>query len=261
VYTEHNLIERYHPATRLAARATWRLQSHVIAVSGEVGASVTRNLGAHIPLSIVANGVPLDRFTPRADAGGSAKAELGIEREAPVVGTVAVFLKKKRLDLWLDVARQLREALPQTKFLLVGDGPLRHEVEAKARELGLANHLLMPGLQRDVRPYLAAMDAYLMSSDFEGLPIALLEAMASGLTAVVPGVGGIAEVVEHERSGFIAPRGDTAALLRHVRQVLEASDEQRARWGAAARDQIAQGFSNTRMMREIERVYTDVARG
>jgi glycosyltransferase involved in cell wall biosynthesis len=258
VYTEHNLLERYHPATRLAARATWRLQRHVIAVSSEVGASIERHLGKRVPISVISNGVSLERFAPDELGRAKARAQLDLPPAGAVVGAVAVFRKQKRLDLWLEVASAVLAQRPDAKFLLVGDGPLRSEVVAQARSLGLEKALVLPGLQADVRPYLAAMDAYLMTSDFEGLPIALLEAMASGVTPVVTDAGGIGEVVEHGRSGFVSARGDKQAIIAALSQVLAATPEQRRSWGTAARQRVATAFSTARMMSQIEQVYLDV---
>jgi glycosyltransferase involved in cell wall biosynthesis len=103
------------------------------------------------------------------------------------------------------------------------------------------------------------MDAYLMTSDFEGLPIALLEAMASGLTPVTTDAGGIPEVIEHGTSGFVVPRGDVPAIRQALTRVLDAEPGQRSAWGDAARQRVVQRFSTARMMRQIEQVYVDVS--
>jgi L-malate glycosyltransferase len=258
IYTEHNLIERYHPGTRIAAKATWRMQRHVIAVSGEVANSVKRHLGDAVPVTVVSNGVSLERFASSAALRTEARARLGIDAATPVVGTVAVFRKQKRLDLWLEVARRQLTARPDAKFLLVGDGPLRGELVDRSRALGIERAIIMPGLQPDVRPYLAAMDAYLMTSDFEGLPIALLEAMASGLTPVVTAAGGIAELIENGKSGFVLARGDVPAITEALGRVILTDSAERAAWGAAAQRRVAAEYSTGRMMRQIEQVYEDV---
>lgn len=260
VYTEHNLIERYHPATRLAARLTWRMQRHVIAVSTEVGASVGRHLGDRIPLTVIPNAVSVERFATTHAGRSAARSKLNLPDGAPVIGTVAVFRKQKRLDLWLNVAREILTVRPDARFLLIGDGPLRAEVEEQARALGLQHALHLPGLQTDVRPYLAAMDAYLMTSDFEGLPLALLEAMASRLTPVATAVGGIKEVIESGKNGFLLPQGDTAGLVKALQHVLDADACQRRAWGDDARTRVTERFSTARLMRQTERVYADVIR-
>lgn len=259
VYTEHNSQERYHPATRLAASATWRLQRQVIAVSAEVKQSIVRRFGERVPVRVVRNGVSLERFARSKQPGFELRARLGIAEDAVVIGTVAVFRKQKRLDLWLTAASSVLRAQPTARFILVGDGPLRAEVEAQIQELGLSEKVLLPGLQADVIPYLTAMDIYLMSSDFEGVPIALLEAMAMELPPVVTDAGGIPEVIERDVSGFVLPRGDAGGLAAALIQLIADGPERRAAYGKSARARVAAEFSTARMMAEIEEVYRDAS--
>ncbi|HKY37045.1 MAG TPA: glycosyltransferase [Polyangiaceae bacterium] len=259
VYTEHNAIERYHTATRLAARATWRLQRRVIAVSSDVAASISRAFGGAVPVQVVLNGVSLDRFV-RGDFDGDrdrVRRELGIAPEHVVIGSVAVFRKQKRLDLWLEVARRVLDETPHARFLLVGDGPERQLVERRVSELGLSGRVLLPGLQTDVRPYLAAMDVYLMTSDFEGVPLALLEAMAMQLTPVVTDAGGMPEMIQSGTNGIVLPRGDVASLAREVQALLAGGADRRHGYGEAARQRVRDRFSTRRMMSEIEQIYSD----
>ncbi|HXK17609.1 MAG TPA: glycosyltransferase [Polyangiaceae bacterium] len=260
VYTEHNAIERYHTATQLAARATWRLQRRVIAVSADVGASIGRAFGDAVPVQVVLNGVSLDRFVRSDFDREGVRRGLGIEPDSLVIGSVAVFRKQKRLDLWLEVARRVLDQAPGARFLLVGDGQERALVERRISELGLSGRVILPGLQADVRPFLAAMDLYLMTSDFEGVPIALLEAMAMQLTPVVTDAGGIPEMIQSGTHGIIRPRGDVAGLAREILDLL-GDGERRQRYGTAARQRVQEHFSTRRMMSEIEQVYRDAVAG
>lgn len=259
VYTEHNLQRRYHPATRLANRLTWRLQDAAVAVSGEVARSIADHLPSSVPVHLVRNGIEVPP-PPEEETVRALRRDLGLPAEAPVVGTVAVLRRQKRLDLWLRAAARLLELQPDARFLVVGDGPLRGELEALAARPPLAGRVVFAGLQRDVWPYLAAMDLYLMSSEFEGLPLALLEALASGLPAVVTAVGGIPEVVDDGTDGRLVPFGDPAALARAAGEVL-ADPEQARRLGVAARRRVAERFGIARMARELEAVYRGVVAG
>lgn len=258
VYTEHNKVDRYHPATRFAARATWRWQSRVIAVSADVAVSLERHVHGTIPVTVIRNGVSLDTFTRTAATRDAARARLALEDGQPFIGCVAVFREQKRLDLWLDVAVQVAATHPQARFVLVGDGPLRETLRMRVGQMGLADRVLLPGLISDVREYLAAMDVYLMSSDFEGLPVALLEAMAMEVPPVATAVGGIPEVVETGRSGVLVARNDVAGLTTAVNALVDGPAEARLRMGQAARARVAGHFSTDRMMRAIEQVYRDV---
>jgi glycosyltransferase involved in cell wall biosynthesis len=259
VYTEHNVLERYHPLTRRANILTWRYQEAVVAVSTDVANSLRRSVPSEVPLEVVQNGVDVDRFDRRRAPEGRVRAELGIPLDAVIVGTVAVFRSQKRLDEWLEVARSLRDTHPNVHFVLVGDGPLRAELVRKADALDLGSVVHWAGLQEDVRPYLAAMDVYMMSSLFEGLPIALLEAMAMGCAVVSTAVGGVPEVVRDGDNGILVDLDRPRDLVGPVGHLL-ASPDSRQRLGKAARDAIEERFSIERMTRDLESIYTDVVR-
>lgn len=260
VYTQHNLPERYHPLTRLAERATWRLQRHVIAVSEEVAAAICRRLPGPVPVTVVPNGVDVGRFRPAAERREAARSRLDLGDCDGVVGTVAVFRPQKGLDRWLRVARRVHEALPRSRFVLVGDGPGRGALEALSRRLGLADVVRFTGLQPDVEPFLAAMDLFLLSSVYEGLPVAALEAMAAGLPIVSTGVGGVREaVVDGECGRLIAGDQDSdlaAAVIDLLRQ-----PQTRERMGRAARRRAETRFGIESMQRRLESIYRGVLPG
>jgi len=249
LYTEHNLHERYHPLTRRLNLWTWPLQERVVAVSGQVRESILRHAGDRVPVEVVRNGIPLDRFRPDPQI------------DAIVVGTTAVFRPQKRLGDWLRAARALvernRETGPGLRFLLVGDGPLRGSLERQAGELGLGDHVLWVGLRDDVRPDLAAMDVYLSSSDFEGLPLALLEAMALELPVVATAVGGVPEVVVPEETGVLVAPRQPEDLAEAVQRLIE-SPELRRRMGRKGRRRVETSFGIDRMTRRLEAIYSEL---
>ena len=257
VYTEHNIQERYRPLTRRLNLATWSLQERVIAVSGEVAASIAQRKNSTTPVVVVPNGIDVDRFDPDRTDGSGIRRELGIAADAPVVGTVAVFRLQKRLHDWLAAAQVVLERHPDARFLLVGDGPLRAELEAAAAARGLERAVIFPGLREDVRPYMAAMDVFLMTSIFEGLPIALLEAMAMRRPIVATPVGGIPEVVRNGKDGLLVEPGDVGATAAAILRLL-ADRAGAIELGAAARRRVAESFSAPVMMRRIEGIYDEV---
>jgi L-malate glycosyltransferase len=260
VYTEHNKQERYHPLTRQLNRLTWRWQERAIAVSADVAESIRAHLPVTVPVEVVLNGVDVERFRRDPSSAGRVRARLGIPADAPVVGTVAVFRTQKRLEDWIEAARALRARIPNVHFLLIGDGPLRGEVEAAIERSGIREAIHLPGLQEDVRPFLSAMDVYLMSSIFEGLPIALLEAMSAGCAPVCTAVGGIPEVIRSGENGLLVPPMDPAALASAAGDLL-AEPGRTEVVGALARRTVQDGFSMERMVRQLEVVYLDVLKG
>lgn len=254
VYSEHNLMEQYHPLTRRLNQATWRLQRHAIAVSEGVASSIRRYAPATVALTTIPNGVPVGLFRADGVQRSHLRRSLGIDPMAPVVGTVAGFRPEKRLDLWLDAAVEIAARVPGAHFLLVGDGPLRPALQERASALGLKRSLHLVGSQKDVRGYLAAMDVYMISSDFEGLPVALLEAMATELPVVATRVGGIGEVVIDGETGVVVEPRDVRALVAATVRLLSDAPL-RARMGSASRQRVKMSYAIDRMAAGLEAVW------
>lgn len=259
IYTEHNRMERYHPLTRRLNLFTWGLQSRVIAVSAEVASSIGAHVRRPVPVDVVLNGVDLEHFSGERTDGTQVRRSLGIPTDAPIVGTVAVFRAQKALDDWLKAARQIVDRVPSVNFVIVGDGPLRMELADLSRTIGLAGVVHFPGLQTDVRPYLAAMDVFMSSSLFEGLPVALLEAMAMRCPVVATSVGGIPEVIRHGENGYLVEPRSPSNLANSVLDLLQ-SNERSRRFGEFGRNTIEGGFSLQRMNRQIEAIYLEAMR-
>ena len=192
VYTEHCPIESYHPLVRRLGLLTWKWQERVIAISDDVADSIRMHAGDSVPVQMVWNRVNTVRLSPVHDDGCEVRSVIGIPAEVPVIGTVAVFrdTPQKRLDVWLQAAQKIREAVPEAHFLLVGDGSLRDRLQAQAGALGLSGAVHFAGRQSNVRPYLAAMDVFLMSSAYEGFGLAPVEAMAMEVAVVATDVEG-----------------------------------------------------------------------
>jgi L-malate glycosyltransferase len=254
LYTEHNKQERYHWMTRVMNIQTMNLLSAVIAVSGDVADSVRKHKPQlKPPVLTILNGVNSEKFT-KGVVTSHVREELGIDSGAKVVGTIAVFRFQKRLDVWLEAAAAIIRQDPSVRFLIVGDGPLKQELLNKCKMLGLDPFVYFAGLQREVRPYLAAMDVYMMSSVFEGLPIALLEAMAFGLPVATTDAGGIREVVRDGVEGLVCPVDETDQLPVMVLKLLS-QPALRKTLGDHGRQRVRDYFSLEKMVKELETLY------
>jgi glycosyltransferase involved in cell wall biosynthesis len=236
---------------------TWGLQRAAVAVSEEVARSIARRIGSHVRVHVVRNGIVYKNGSLEPSARERIWRDLGIPSSSTVVGTVAVLRAEKRLDLWLKASQEIATHVPDVHFLIVGDGPLRAQLEASARKMSFPQRVHFAGLQECVQPFLAAMDVYMISSEFEGLPLSLLEAMASKLPVVATAVGGIPEVIQDQRSGFVVPFAHTEALADITTRLLE-DEVLRRRTGEAARARVIRDFSIDRMMRELETVYASI---
>jgi glycosyltransferase involved in cell wall biosynthesis len=257
VYTEHNVWSRYHRATRTANLVTFPRNDHVFAVSDMVRASIRYPAPMRAlpmpPLETLRHGLD-----PAAGGweGDDVRAELGISEDAPLVGSIANFKAAKDHATLLRAAVRVRQAVPDLCLLLVGQGPLEAETRRLAAELGLSETVLFAGFREDARRLAAAFDVFTLSSTYEGLPIALVEAMALGRPAVVTDVGGTPEVVTDGADGLLVPPGDPAALADGLLRLL-GDPELRARIGAAARTRAA-AFDIRTAVARMEQVYVDL---
>jgi glycosyltransferase involved in cell wall biosynthesis len=261
IYTEHNVQEHYHPLTRWANRLTFGWNAQVLAVSAEVAASLRRaGLDRRAPLRTLPNGVPVEQVQAEAAGAAELRAGLGLPVGRPVVGAVTVFRRQKRLEDWLGVAQTVAAQRPDTLFLLVGDGPERGQVEARIAAWGLGDRVRLAGLRVDGRRLLGLMDVCLMTSAYEGLPLALLEAMALGKPVVATAVGGIPEAVRDGVEGRLAPVGAVAALAAAVLDLL-ARPELAQQMGTAGAQRVAREFHTRQRVAAIERVYGELLGG
>lgn len=257
VYTEHNKQERYHPLTFLLNKLTFNKQSRVIAVSEDVKNSIVSNINPVIPVETVLNGVNTDKFIPKKEEF-IIRNELGIPHDAIVVGTVAVFRFQKRLKEWLEVMEQVTQESPKFYGIIVGDGPLKEEIVAEHARLMLKGRVFLVGLKTDVLPWLRTFDIYMMTSVFEGLPIALLEAMSTGCAVVSTNAGGIKEVIEDEGHGKLV---EIDAYSELKDELLSLEDKSQMKMlGLNARERVVQYFSLNTMVEQLEKLYLNEIR-
>lgn len=239
---------------RLLERLANRWTHLVIANSEAVRADAIRREGLDPEkVVVVLNGVDLPRFSPERDPAESRRA-LGLPPEGPVVGMLANMIYYKAHEVLLQAARRVREAVPGVRFLLVGDGPLRPAIERQIAAWDLGRNVLLLGQRRDVPEILAALDLAVLCSREEGLPNALLEAMAAGRPVVATAVGGVPEVVVPGETGLLVPPDDPEALAGALVALL--GDPSRAReMGRAGRDRAAKHFSAEGFARRMEAIY------
>lgn len=260
LYTEHNKQERYHVATRWMNRLTFNGQTAAIAVSQDVAISIRKNIRPRIPVYEVLNGVNTDFFQRNREEGVRFKKQWNIPEDALVIGTVAVFRFQKRLMEWLEVFAAVSQKHPHVYAIIVGDGPLKEEILQHRKELGLEDRVIMPGLQTEVKPWYAMMDVFMMTSVFEGLPIALLEAMSMECAIAVTDAGGIKEVIKHNESGVMVSVEHWQQLEGELNRLID-NETVRITLGQSARMRVKEAFGMERMVRELEELYGRVVSG
>ncbi|MFF4651579.1 glycosyltransferase [Streptomyces sp. NPDC001380] len=258
VHTEHNLWERYRRPTRWANAATYGRNDAVVAVSRAVADTVSRggrDLGGR--LTVVHHGPDLSGAPPGPAARSAARGRLGLPQDAVVVGSVGNLTPKKDQRTLLEAHARLRRTHPGAVLVLIGSGPLEQELRGRAAALGLADGaVVLAGSRPDVPELLPALDVFALSSRQEGLPVALMEAMACGLPSAVTRVGGIPEVVDDGEQGLLVPPADPDALARALARLVGDAGL-RDRMGAAARER-ARRFDAAGAQRAVEAVYARV---
>lgn len=248
---EHTWSFEGQPVRRLLDRhLVSRYADAVIAVSDADRRRMVATVGmSPDKVVLVPNGI---LWTSRGDAA-AVRGELGIEPGEPVLAMIAVLRPQKAIHVMLEALRLLTERHAAVRLLVAGPGDQR-ELRRTAVELGVAAAVNFLGPRVDVPDILAAADVGVLSSDFEGLPLAALEYMAAGLPVVATRVGGLPQVVEPERTGILVPRRDPPALAEAIGRLL--ADPQLARsMGEAGRARQQQEFSREAMARRVTGLY------
>jgi glycosyltransferase involved in cell wall biosynthesis len=217
------------------------LSTRVIVNADAVGENVHRNRGVpREKIITIYNGVDLQRYTPTL-AGDEVRKRLGIPPGRHVIGMVASFCYRKRWDVFLAAAAHVGRTRPIT-VLCVGDGDLRAEMERHARDIGLGDSALFLGLRADVPEIMAAQDVSVLSSQDEGMPNVVMQAMAAGRPVAATDAGGTREIIEDGVTGFVVPLGDVDALANRIELLLD-DPALASRFGAAGRERVERHFT------------------
>lgn len=257
IYTEHNIQERYHIATQKLNALTFNWQSKALGVSADVTRSIIENINPIIPVQTLLNGVNTTKFKRNQETSKKIKKAYDIPEDFRIIGKIAVFREQKDLFTWVKAFKKVHTAFPRVYGLLVGAGPLEKEIKAFIYKEGLTNNIILPGLQIDTLAYFSAMDIFMMSSQFEGLPIALLEAMSTGCAIVSTRAGGVVEAVRDRKDGLLCDVGDADTLAKSCIEILE-NPERRKELQKAARNRVVKSFSLATMVDELEMNYVEL---
>ncbi len=206
-------------------------------------------------IHVVPNGIDITRFAPDPATRARVRAELGIPGDSWLVGTVGRLAPEKDQALLIRAMAPLLDERRQ--LVIVGDGPERAALEAARSATWRAEFCHLIGARGDVAPYLAAMDAFVLSSRTEGLPLGLLEAMATGLPVVSTSVGGIPDLIQSGENGVLVPPGDEKALLREL-VALAGHPTAGLKLGRAGRETVLAGYSLSSMAERYEELYEQV---
>ena len=207
-------------------------------------------------LSCNPNGVDTDAFRPRPRPDAGLRAERRIPASASLVGFLGRLSPEKGPDVFLRAAMLAQARLPDAHFVLVGDGPLAPALRESIARFGLADRVHLAGLRHDVAGLLNELDVLVSSSHSEAMPLAVMEAMSSGLPVVATRVGGVPDMIEHGESGWLVTPNDFEDIAVRLQQIL-GNPEELARMGAAARRRAVEQMS---LSDSVERMAALMAR-
>jgi len=205
-------------------------------------------------IRIVYNGVAIPNVNVESS---SVRRDLGIALDAPVIGVVANLRPMKGYDTFLKAARMILDEVENARFLIVGGGPLEDKLKAFASKLGIWPQTIFTGFRDDVPNLLATMDVFVLPSLWEGVPMALLEAMAMAKPVVATEVGGIPEIVIDGVTGLLVPPRDPDALAEAIIALLQ--DRERAEaMGRTGQERVERYFTVERMVQKTEALYEEL---
>jgi glycosyltransferase involved in cell wall biosynthesis len=264
VHTYHgHVLEGYFGSAATAVfiafeRALARLSDAIVAISPAIRRELLEvyRIGRESQYRVVRLGFNLAPFSAIDDrARAEARRALDLPNDVPVITTVGRLTAIKRHTLFLDVFKRVLDRHANAVALIAGDGELRGELEAHAASLGIAGQVRFLGWRRDLTTIYGATDVFLLTSRNEGTPVALIEAMASGVPGVSTDVGGVRDVIGDTDTGVTGD--DTGALADGVLGFL-ADPVRRIRSGQLARTRVLQHFDIQRLVHEIADLYNDL---
>jgi lipopolysaccharide/colanic/teichoic acid biosynthesis glycosyltransferase len=243
---------------RRMERMLAHLSDRIIAVSEQVKQDLVRyGVAPSEKISVIPLGLELDPFLESGVHRGAVRRELGVPSDAPLVGIVGRIFPIKNHRLFLEAAALVAAKEPRARFVVVGDGTLRADMEAVARQLGIGERTIFTGWRRDLPRVYADLDVLVVSSDNEGTPVSAIEAMASGCPVVATRVGGLPDLIEDGEVGHLVAARDAEAMAGAILGLLRDADRAR-RMGQSARAHVGDRYRAERLCRDIEALYTEL---
>jgi glycosyltransferase involved in cell wall biosynthesis len=237
--------------------STSRFNGAVIAVSNAVREDLLeQGMDPHRAI-VIKNGIEIPPLDP--GLGSRVRAELGIAPDTPVIGTVGRLSPQKDYPTLLKAAAGIIAAVPRAIFLILGDGDLRVDLEKLAGELGIGERVRFLGYRENVMDAVAAFDIFALASLWEGLPLAVLEAMALARPVVATAVPGTVEALEDGETGFAVPLKVPSALAEKIIELVRDPEKSR-KMGVSGRRRVEESFSRERMVDEHESLYRRLLR-
>ncbi|MCP4369045.1 MAG: glycosyltransferase family 4 protein, partial [Deltaproteobacteria bacterium] len=232
-----------------------RYFDRIVAVSGEIKEDMVRYRIPEKKISVIDNGIDLDRFKkPVSDT--DIKEEFGLKDEV-IVGTIGSLGVEKGHIFLLMAARKVVDKNKNVKFLIVGEGYLRNQLEAKALSLGIRDNVIFAGYRCDIPELISAMDIFVLPSIKEGLPMVILEAMAANKPVIASNIGAVPKIIKHHESGILIEPGNINDLSNAIIEIIAESNKM-LKMSQAGNIRIKEKFSSEIMAERYMNLYKDL---
>lgn len=254
--------EHMHPVVRytyiILERWIARFTNILIVVARkDIEKGLKHGIGRPEQYRLIRSAIPLDEFDPASVDRTAMRTELGIPPDAYVLGNVGRFSTQKNPIDWVRVAGRVGRKIPDCRFLLVGNGPLHPEVEAALSEEGISDRTILTGLRRDIPRLMGAMDVFLLTSLWEGLPRVIPQAMAMGLPVIANAVDGSSEAVVPGETGYLCRPGALDEMADCCIDLLR-NREKRLAIGKKGHEYALNEFDIRQMVNQIDTVYQEL---
>lgn len=245
------------PKRRIMNRILSKITDKIVAVSEDVKEDIIRYDSINpSKIDVIPNGIDVERFNPEKNTTDIRK-EFSLEDDDIVIGFIGRIVPAKGLKYLLNALPYLKEEFKSIKLLIVGEGSLVEELKERAKKNNIFDNILFTGRRRDIPEILASINIFVMPSIAEGLPNALLEAMAMGKPIVTTEVGGIPEIVKNGFNGLLVPPRDTLSLSKAIKELIS-NDRLAAKLGQAARDLVHDNLSIKAIAQKWQSLYLSI---
>ena len=261
-YHGHVLNGYYGPAKswllKMMERGLARFTDRLVAVSELVKEDlIAYGVAPPEKISVIPLGFDLEPFFECESLKGEFRRELGLGTDDKLVGIIGRIFPIKNHRLFLESAAQIEQQESNVRFVIVGDGTLRSETERYAQDLSIHQQVIFTGWRRDLPRIYADLDLLVVSSDNEGTPVSAIEAMASGCPVVATEVGGLPDVVQNGKTGYLVPPKQPEALATAMLKLIR-DPETATQMGRSAQQSVKGRFSVNRLVSDIEGLYEEL---
>lgn len=232
----------------------------LVAVSQkDIDKGLQAGIGRPDQYHLIRSAIPIEQFDASLFDRGKIRQALGIPEQAVVIGFVGRFSPQKNPLDWVRVAKQVGQNQKDVFFLMVGDGPLRDQVEAQLLQAGIRDRTVLTGLRRDIPALLACMDMFMHTSLWEGLPRAIVQALCIELPVLAYSADGVQEIIQNGENGYIFQPGEVKKMAEVCEHLVQ-HPELRKALGQRGRERVMQEFDLQKMIAQISALYEQFVR-